>query len=127
MNDHRAVYTHIRLTLCCYLLWRLETELGPGATADAVFADREIQDQISTDAQQLTIAALGPVVPPVQAPPTLEQDIVRELAETMARTEDSPRAEDRPVLASQVVSEFQARRSRELLALSVRARRLRAG
>lgn len=120
MSDHRAVYLHIRLTLSCYVLWQLETALGRGVEADRAFADRDIQRQISADAETMTLEALGPVCEPMPPGPTVEQLVASELTETMARTEPSPRAEDRPVLATQVVSPLQARRTRELLAIAFR-------
>lgn len=57
---------------------------------------------------------------------TLEETIAFELSETMVRTEASSLHADRPVQASQVVSEREARRTRELTALAFRRWKMRA-
>lgn len=54
---------------------------------------------------------------------TLEEAIAFELAECVNRIETSDRHADRPVLASQVVGEREARRSKELLVLAFRGRK----
>lgn len=57
---------------------------------------------------------------------TLEEAVAFELAECVGRNETSSRVEDRPVRASQVVGEREARRTRELTALAFRRWKMRA-
>lgn len=57
---------------------------------------------------------------------TLEEAIAFQLSETMVRTEASSLHADRPVRASQVAGEREARRTRELTALAFRRWKMRA-
>jgi hypothetical protein len=79
---------------------------------------RDFYADIAAASLKTALEIVGEPVAPASTP---EQAAAFELSETMARTDTSSRIEDRPVLPSQVVSDFEARRARELLALRFRS------